>query len=211
MKKIALLIIIGVLISCKGKDETEEVVVPVIVDSIAKPKSEPKVNLTIIPGESIGNVSLEQNSEELEFLGPADLSDAAMGKAWLTWFSTNSKQPSGKTELNVYTTYKDKELTEKVVRQIRITSPDFKTPENIHVGMFFSDIQKLSPDLDYIGNFRNPGKTNLVELYDSTSIGIAYEIENTGSEKMCIAIIIHAKNRKVTEEYLTFHPDLVRE
>jgi len=211
MKKFSLLIIIGVLISCRGNEETTETVTQIPVDSVANPKPEPKINLVIIPGQSIGNVALEQNSEELEFLGPADLSDAAMGKAWLTWFSTNSKQPSGKTELNIYTIYKDKELTQKVVRQIRITSPDFKTPEGIHVGMAFTEIQNLSPDLNYIGNFKNPGKTNWVELYDSTNIGIAYEIENTGSEKTCIAIIVHAKNRNVTEEYLSFHPDLVRE
>jgi hypothetical protein len=211
MKKITLLIIMAVLVSCRGKEETTVTTIETRVDSVAKPKPEPKVNLVIIPGQSIGNVSLEQNSEELEFLGPADLSDAAMGKAWLTWFSTNSKQPSGKTELNVYTTYKDNDLKQKVVRQIRITSPDFKTPEGISVGMSFSEIQKLSPDLDYIGNFRNPGKSNLVELYDSANIGIAYEIENTGSEKTCIAIIVHTKDRNVTEEYVTFHPDLVRE
>lgn len=207
MKKYLLLIIVC-LFSCSGKQEAEEVIAPFPADTV--PQSGPKVNLVIVPGNSIGNVSLGQNSQELDFLGQADLSDAAMGKAWLTWYSANSKRVNGKSELNIYTTYKDNEMKEKVVRQIRITSPDFKTADGIRAGMAFSEIQKLMPNLDYIGSFRNPGTGNPVELYDATPTGIAFEIENTGSEKNCIAIIIHPKDRNVTEEYQYFHPDLIR-
>lgn len=38
----------------------------------------------IIPGESIGKVVLGENVASLQVLGEPDLSDAAMGKAWLT-------------------------------------------------------------------------------------------------------------------------------
>ena len=138
MKKYLLLIIVMSCFSCQGKEKLEAIEPEIgVKDSI--PKEKP-VNLKIIPGKSIGNVLLEQNSEELDFLGEADLSDAAMGKAWLTWYSTNSKLINGKTELNVYTTYKDNEMKEKVVRQIRITSPDFKTDSGVQTGMPFSEM-----------------------------------------------------------------------
>ena len=196
MKIQLLLIVLFSCFSCKDQDRlnTGE---PQIIAADSVPKAKP-VNLTIIPGKSIGNVSLDQNSEELAFLGQADLSDAAMGKAWLTWYSTNSKLVNGKTELNIYTTYKDHEMKEKVVRQIRITSPDFKTESGISVGMPFSEIQKLVPNLDYTGHFQNPGTNDNVELYDDAAVGIAFEILNDGSEKTCVAIIVHPSERKVT-------------
>lgn len=209
MKKYLLLIIVLCSFSCSGKKEAEQHVASFPSDTVRQAR--PKVNLVVVPGMSIGNVWLEQNTEKLGFLGDADLSDAAMGKAWLTWYSSNSKLVNGKSELNVYTTYKDNEMKEKVVRQIRVTSPDFKTADGIGTGMAFSEIQKLIPNLDYIGSFRNPGTSNPVELYDATTVGIAFEIENTGSDKICIALIVHPKNRNVTEEYLYFHPDLIRE
>lgn len=209
MKKYLLLIIVSVFyFSCKGK-ENPEILQPEITVKDSIPKEKP-VNLEIIPGQSIGNVSLEQDSETLAFLGDADLSDAAMGKAWLTWYSANSKLVNGKSELNIFTTYKDGDMKEKVVRQIRITSPDFMTDSGIKTGMPFSEIEKLIPNPEYIGNFKNPGSADRVELYDDTAMGIAFEILNTGSEKTCVAIIVHPKDRKVTEEYQYFHPDLVR-
>lgn len=205
--KILFLIIVSVLFACHKKEAIGTTKPEVVVDTI--PKTKP-INLQIIPGQSIGNVSLEQNTNELSFLGEPDLSDAAMGKAWLTWYSTNSKLVSGKSEINIYTTYKNNEMKEKVVRQIRITSPDFKTDSGIRVGMTFSQVQKTIANLDYIGHFKNPGTTDNVELYDVTAIGIAFEILNNGSEKTCTAIIVHPIDRKVTEEYQYFHPDLVR-
>lgn len=208
MKKYVLIIVSVFYFSCKGKENPETVQPEITIKDI--PEEKP-VNLEIIPGKSIGNVSLEQNTAELLFLGEADLSDAAMGKAWLTWYSTNSKLVSGKTELNIYTTYKDNDMKEKVVRQIRITSPDFKTESGICVGTQFSEIEKLIPNLDYMGHFKNPGSNDNVELYDDTPIGIAFEVLNNGSEKTCRAIIVHASGQKVTDQYLYFHPDLVRE
>lgn len=209
MKKLLLLAIALVLFACK-KDQppvyNSDVEIP--TDSIPKPQ--PKVNLDIIPGKSIGNIALEETVDSLAFLGQPDLSDAAMGKAWLTWYSTNSKRVNGKSELNIYTTYKDNEMKEKVVRQIRVTSPDFKTTEDLGTGKSFEAISTALAELDFLGSFRKPGSDNTVELYDATNSGIAFEIENTGSEKICIAVIVHTPGRKVTEEYITFHPDLVK-
>lgn len=209
MKKLLLFGIALVLFSCKeDKPPVYDSDVEIPVDSI--PKAQPKVNLEIIPGKSIGNIVLEEIVDSLSFLGQPDLSDAAMGKAWLTWYSTNSKLVNGKSELNIYTAYKNNEMEEKAVRQIRVTSPDFKTAEGLSTGKSFEDISNTLAALDFLGSFRKPGSDNTVELYDATNSGIAFEIENTGSEKKCIAIIVHTPGKKVTEAYITFHPDLVK-
>lgn len=206
MKIFVLLIsILSLFTSCKERNPASEQQRE-IYDTIVKPQ--PSVNLTIVPGQSIGNVSLEQNATELSFLGTADLSDAAMGKSWETWYSTNSKRVNGKTELNIYTTYKDNGMTEKVVRQIRMTSPDFKTPNGIQVNSSFEDIRSSFPELHLLGSFIKPGTTDTVKLYDAIDSGIAFEIDNTQPDMRCLAIIIHRKTVPVTEEYLNFHPDL---
>lgn len=206
IKHILLVAILFFLLSCREKQPVP-VTDEVRLDTI--PQKIPVVNLNIIPGQSIGNVSLEQNASELAFLGTADLSDAAMGKAWETWYSSKSNKVSGKTELNIYTTYKDREMNEKVVRQIRITSPDFKTPEGLSVGSSFEEIHKTFAHLEMQGSFIKPNTTNTIKLYDAVDSGIAFEIENTDPQT-CTAIIVHRKHVKATEEYLNFHPDLVK-
>jgi len=208
MKTYLLLVALLVLVSCKENKP------PIYKDDVSIPAdtvvaNKPKVNLAIIAGESIGNVWLGQNTSALVFLGPADLADAAMGKAWQTWYSKNSKLINGKSELNIYTTYKDSEMKEKVVRQIRITSSDFKTPDGLGVGSSFDVISNSFAELDLLGSFAKPGSTDTVELYDVIGSGIAFEIENTGSEKKCVAVIVHTAGKKATEEYLSFHPDLI--
>jgi hypothetical protein len=197
--KYLLFILSLVLLSCQGKKETETE--DMTTDTIAKPAT--NTRLLILPGKSIGNIALEDNAADLEsILGKPDLSDAAMGKAWLTWFSKVSDTVTG-NELNVYTTYKDNELTEKVVRQIRITSDEFQTPDKLSTGRSLSEIQKIYPDLKSIGSF-DLETPNPVTVYDAVDEGIAFEIE----KDRCVGIIIHQKGRKVSEEYITFHPDM---
>jgi hypothetical protein len=196
-----LIIILSIaLFSCQGKKETNDAD-KVPTDTIDKPTV--NTRLLILPGKCIGNIALEDNAGTLEsILGKPDLSDSAMGKAWLTWFSKVSDTITG-NELNVYTTYRDNELTEKVVRQIRITSDEFKTPDGLSTGKLLSDIQKTYPNLKSIGSYDSE-TPNPVTVYDAVDEGIAFEIE----KGRCVGIIIHEKGRKVSEEYITFHPDM---
>lgn len=201
MKKIALALIGISLLSCSDKKasavETEKT-----SDSIVKyvpPEITDRKQL-IIPGKSIGLTQLGQNAETLSSLGKPDFSDAAMGKAWATWYSKDGQ----KKELNIYTIYKDSEMKEKVIRQIRITSPEFKTSDKIATGKSLNDIQKSFPKVKLVGEYNPNGKT--VQLYDDADSGIAFEIEND----LCIGIIIHEMGKKVTEEYITLHPDMER-
>src|ERR1043166_7948146 len=62
-------------------------------------------NDTIIAGQSVGKIQIGASDATLNMLGKADLSDAAMGKAWLTWYGKQDE--TNRTELNVYTAYRD--------------------------------------------------------------------------------------------------------
>lgn len=199
MKKLLYIAIGVIIVSCNGKKEAEETVV---VDSVSVPKINSR--LLIVPGKNIGNIAIEMNADSLQtILGKPDLSDAAMGKAWLTWFSKVSDTVTG-NELNIYTEYKDDEMKEKVVRQIRITSDEFLTADSIHTGKSLDDISKIFPKIKLIGKYDTTTPTP-VSVYDAVDEGIAFETENN----ICTGIIIHPKGRPVSEEYITFHPDML--
>lgn len=201
MNRLFFLLIATALFSCSDKKQEikPSETIPV-KDTVAVEKAPDKTE--IIPGQTIGHISLEQNASVLDsILGKPDFSDAAMGKAWTSWYS--KEEP--KNELNIYTTYKDSEMKEKVVRQIRITSPKFETAEGISTGKTVEEIQKIYPDLKLVATYKSSGNQE-IKIYDVVKSGIAFETENN----KCIAIIIHTKDKNVTEEYITFHPDMTR-
>ncbi len=199
--KYLLLTLCVFLFSCNRKENNEPDTVQTPADTVHTAVADTR--LLIIPGKSIGNISLEQNAESLDsILGKADLSDAAMGKAWLTWFSKVSDTVTG-NELNIYTTYKDNEMREKVVRQVRITSDEFKTADGLATGKSLADIRKVYPEIAKIGGY-DLETSNPVLIYDSVPDGIAFETEKDS----CTGIIIHEKGKEVAKEYITFHPDM---
>ena len=202
MKKLALLLIGICLTSCSDKTtnvETENNAISSDTIKYVPPKVTDNA-YEIIPGERIGLTKLEENVENLSELGKPDFSDSAMGKSWSTWISKDGE----KNELNIYSTYKDSEMKEKVVRQIRITSPKFETPEGISTGKTLQDIQKAFPDIKLVAKYTDEKTKSLVEIYDSESNGIAFEF----TQNKCVAIIVHTKGKKVTEEYITLHPNM---
>jgi hypothetical protein len=201
MKKLLYLLSSVAVISCNGKKDAEE---PDVTDVDSVKTAVINERLLIVPGKSIGNIALEQNAEKLEtILGKPDLSDAAMGKAWLTWFSKVSDTVTG-NELNIYTEYKDNELREKVVRQIRITSDEFKTKDGIKTGKTLDDIGKIFPGIKLVGKY-DTNTSFPVSVYDVIDQGIAFEAENN----ICTGIIVHTKGEKVSDTYITFHPDMM--
>jgi len=202
MKKFVLLLIGISLASCSDKKtnfETENKVVSTDTIKYVPPKITDNT-FEIIPGERIGLTKLEENTETLSELGKPDFSDAAMGKSWSTWISKDDE----KNELNIYSTYKDSEMKEKVVRQIRITSPKFKTPNEISTRKSLQEIQKAFPDIKLVAKYTDEKTKNGVEIYDSGTNGIAFEF----TQNECAAIIVHTKGKKVTEEYITLHPNM---
>jgi len=202
MKKIAFLLIGICLASCSDKKtivETESKAVSTDTIKYFPPKVTDNA-FEIIPGERIGLTKLKENVETLSELGKPDFSDSAMGKSWATWISKDDE----KNELNIYSTYKNSEMKEKVVRQIRITSPKFQTPSEISTGKSLQEAQKAFQDIKLVAKYTDQKAKNRVEIYDSQVNGIAFEfIQNE-----CAAIIVHTKGKKVIEEYIMLHPNL---
>jgi hypothetical protein len=189
------------IVSCNGKKEDDTVDTSIVADTLVA--KEVSTKMLIVPGKSIGNVWLLQNADSLEILlGKPDLSDSAMGKAWLTWFSKVSDTVTG-NELNIYTSYKDDKMDMKVVRQVRITSREFKTSAGISTGKSLSEVKESFPNIKIVGKYDMETNTPVI-VYDDVDSGIAFEFENN----TCSGIILHEIGKKVSEEYLSFHPDM---
>lgn len=159
-------------------------------------------SLIIIPGESIGSLSLGEDASLLsQKLGKPDLSDAAMGKAWTTWLSKTTDQNNNIPELNVFTAYKDTSMTVKTVQLIRTTSPDFNAG-NIKVYSPLDQIGKAFPALQYKAHFIHTKTGKIMSLYDAEADGIAFDVTVVNDKKLCTGIIIHPKNKSVMDHYI---------
>ncbi|MGK4567890.1 hypothetical protein [Flavobacterium sp. 3HN19-14] len=205
MKRLVLVSVLFLLISCKKEPAIKVENGAVKLDSVVEPvKSDnpEKINtiFLLVPGTSAGIVNLNANSETLSTLGKPDMSDAAMGKSWMTWYGGHGTQTE---ELNIYTTYKDNEMKEKVVKLIRVTSAEYKTKDSLGSGNTKPEISKIFPQLQLAAKYKNTAKKE-VAIYDATSDGIAFEFVND----TCKGTIIHEKGRKVTDTYITLHPDM---
>jgi hypothetical protein len=208
------LILYCLLQSCNNENRTTESTTQ--NDSSGKPldttgHNEDSVTADYIiePGKSIGQVSLGDPADQLENkLGKPDLSDAAMGKAWLTWYGKRDEH-NNRPELNIYVAYKDTSMREKTVQQLRSTSSSFATSNGVKIYMDLSDIQKVFPGMVYAGKYteQSPGN-RVISIYDDVRKGIAVEIAEAGDQRISTGIIIHAPGQSVLDIYRTQHPDI---
>jgi hypothetical protein len=160
----------------------------------------------IVPGESVGNISIGTNAADLEkILGKPDASDAAMGKAWLTWNGERDEHNNA-TTLNIYTTYQDSTMQQKTVQQIRTTSSLFSTNDGIRVYSSLETIRKEFPEIEKLAHYTDEGRD--IVIYDEIQKGIAFEIAAAGQQQICTGIIIHKKGEVVTNVYIFFHPGM---
>lgn len=178
--------------------------VPANTDTIIT--AEPASNKLIVEGRSVGNVEIGMDDSKLEVFGKPDMSDAAMGKAWLTWYGKKPDEHNNKTQLNVYTTYKDTSMRSKTVQQIRTTSSFFETANGLHVYSAFNEIQEKFPKLKKAATYTDEGRD--IVLYDAQPQGIAFEIAMTNDQQICTGIIVHKPGVKVTQVYLSLHPEM---
>lgn len=143
---------------------------------------------TIIPGEGIGRVFLGQKLDEVHAsIGVPKLSDAGMGgKLWEIWRSGpvfEGKRQNGFEELEIYFTREQTDLGgPSVVRQIRITSPFFRTLSGISIRSSFSEIITNFPNLraDEELTYALSGERNEkeIEMFVDQKRGIAFEFRN---------------------------------
>ncbi len=146
---------------------------------------------TIIPGEGIGRILLGQKLDEVHAsIGAPKLSDAGMGgRLWEVWRSGpafEGKRQNGFEELEIYFTREQRDLGgPSVVRQIRVTSPFFRTRSGISIRSSFSEIigsfpnLRVDEELTYAlsGELSEKG----IEMFVDQARGIAFEFRNGAS------------------------------
>ena len=149
----------------------------------------------LVPGKSAGKTHINQDTEQVfENLGKADGGDAAMGKSVAIWYAHHD---STSYSTAIYATRDMGNSPQALVRQIRVTSPSFKTKEQIHVTSDLSAISKIF-QLQIAEKFKDADQEYTV--YDSRE-GIAFEINE---DKKCVAIIIHEAGKAIPGTYLKF-------
>jgi hypothetical protein len=162
---------------------------------------ETKEDSLIVPGSKVGKVKIGMTTEALiKAIGEPDLSDAAMGKAWLTWYNNKNRS----SQLDVYTAYKDSNMSEKTVELIRVSSKDLNTKDFIRVGASLGDIEKKFPELKYISHYRKDGTGEIVSLYADQKAGIAFEFSAVEKFKKCSAVIVFDVKRPLLSIYQSF-------
>lgn len=171
------------------------------VDSAQKQLDTSNINKMIIPGERIGKAVLNSDADNLgQLFGKPDMSDVAMGKAWLTWYSKNMDEHNNKTRLDIYTTYKDTGMREKTVQQVRTTSSYFITENGIHVYSSLEEIKKAFPAIQQVP--QSGDNVNEPVMYDDVPVGIAFQIVVANDQNICKAILIHNKGKKANDIYI---------
>jgi hypothetical protein len=207
-----LMIVCISFISCGQKNaETETsggdtATQPAQADDTTITQVPPATSQLIVPGESIGNISIGTDATDLEtLLGKPDASDAAMGKAWLTWNGKRDEH-NNVTSLNIYTTYKDSSMRQKTVQQIRTTSSSFSTVEDLHVYASLETIKDKFSAIKKRAHYTDEG-TDII-IFDEQQKGIAFEIVAASGQQICTGIIVHKKGEAVTNVYRFLHPDM---
>lgn len=152
-------------------------------------------------GHNVGSVFLGEDSDSLlQALGKPDFSDAAMGKAWLTWLGKKDEH-NNQTQLDVFVTYKDSTMSTRTVQQIRTTSSAYQLADSLHVYSSFQRLQGAYPELVYTGNYKDEGRE--IKIYDAAAAGVAFEIVEAGSQRICTGIIIHPRGKAVNNVYFS--------
>ena len=212
MKLLLLITFVTLLFSCQEKTKVtttkftdvgiKDSIIPALtavsdtfkLDSV---KLQAAKNDTIVPGVSIGNIKIGETAETLiQKKGKPDSSDAAMSKAYNGWF-TKPSMTGADTIATSFETFsvvsgKTEKETASRVKRIRVTSPQYKTNMQVGAGNTFAYIKLQYPTLKKPVAKNDLPNGQLLELYDETKEGIAFEIV----DGKCVAIIIHEKGQK---------------
>jgi len=175
-------------------------------DSIASIESGPgKIideRFLVVPGRSVGDISLGEDMTKVGArLGRPDDGDAAMGKAWGIWYSKDSTSGQ-RDELAIYSSYKDTSMRVRDVKQIRITSPKYKTQDGFTTGRSEADAKLKFNSMERISAYLNEQKDTVI-VYDAKVDGIGFEFLKGKS----ISLTVHPVNQGINNTYLTLHPE----
>lgn len=161
---------------------------------------------TIVPGESLGPIRIGERLDSVaRIFGRADSSHAAMGHVWefRTFSDTSGGFAARPYELDVYGV---RDTTENlVVKQVRVTSPRYRTASGISTESTLADIRKAYPGIRVVETTHAPGHDDAIDVYDLKTEGIAFEVQRGTGDPVsasCVAIIVHPHGSGVNEEYL---------
>jgi hypothetical protein len=154
----------------------------------------------IVAGKQIGNIVLGLPADSLQpMLGKPDRSDAAMGKAWLSWYGKNRDEHNNRISLDIYTAYADSTMEKRTVQQARSTSTEFATARGIKVYNDLATIKQQYPNMEFAGRYKELNNDRVFSLYDDRAGGIAFEIVEANQQQICIGILVHYPGKKVME------------
>ncbi len=191
MKPIHFLMAVPVLIAaCNSKPKpVADSSTTITVDSSvtvnkteAMPKRQTAAEWLIVPGKSIGKVTLNQNADSvINTLGQPDLTDGAMGSSLLTWLGKHGDSAS---RVSVFTQRNMGVPDETIsrVKQIRVTSPQFKTAEDIGTGATLTDLN-AHYSIKAVDQYKQ------LKVYDDLQRGIAFDVDSLTNR--CVAISVH--------------------
>ena len=155
--------------------------VPIDIDTLNK-------ETVLIPGMSAGPIKLNEDAGPIyKTLGKPDAGDAAMQKAVAIWYENHDASSYATA---IYTVRDTGDNPAARVKQIRITSPEFKTQSDIGVNSTLADIQGTFTIKQVTGA---PASSTAFQLFDSPE-GIAFEI---GKDLKCSAVLIHPANEEL--------------
>ena len=207
-----IILLCGTLFACNQSSKKEStadtgrVQQPILDDSIAKTPASTDTSKTktitatqlIIPGRSIGDIRLGEDVANVSTsLGRPDSSDAAMGSSLMVWFAKHN--PAGyRTSVFAHRNMGAKDEIISRIQKILITSPGFKTADELGVGSTVDDLKKsynLKPTSDY------KNKDGKVQVYTDLDKGISFEISAAGK---CVGVVVH-KPHDTAVAYLNMH------
>ncbi|GGF12203.1 hypothetical protein [Hymenobacter cavernae] len=159
-------------------------------------------NKLIIPGRSLGNISLGASPETLQQFGHPATSDGAMQKAWATWYGQPTTAGAAPTQLDVYTNATGPDMR-KTIQMVRATSSWFRTINGLHCGSTLASIRHAYEPLTLATSYAPAPKASLHYIYDNAKAGIAFEMDGKTAGSRCTAIIVHLPGKAVASAYLS--------
>lgn len=200
-KSVVVCVFYGLFAACQQSQtkstQTKKVADTVFSTIISAEEKQVIAAALIVPGKSIGHITLRENADSVyKALGKPDSGDAAMGKSLSTWYANHN--PKGyQTQIFCSRYMGPPDENTSRVKQIRVTSPFFKTKEGIGTGAVLAQIQAKFKVIK-TASFKN--KKPPYAIFDNQK-GIAFEV----SGGKCTAVIIYLPGDRGGINYLPFH------
>ena len=156
----------------------------------------------VVPGRSLGQLQLGLAPGAAHLpTTPPNSSDAAMGRAWTTWYGPRPAH-GAPTELDVYTAPPPgDDGSHRAVQVVRATSPYFQLANGLHAGSNLRRIRAAYGALPLATTYSVPGGVRC--LYDAGGKGIAFETNGKAPDSKCTALIVHLPGLAAKKFYVS--------